>query len=97
MYVSMFSPSPASRQSQPNPCPARQGQRSTLETEVTKLRRRMDERAKAALEEERKTTALARECGNLKTELEAVGAAAYSSTRTKPIAATDCTYDVEGR
>lgn len=27
-----------------------------------------------ALEEERKTTALARECGNLKTELEAVGA-----------------------
>lgn len=28
-----------------------------------------------ALEEERKTTMLARECGNLKTELEAVGVA----------------------
>ncbi|CAM9367800.1 unnamed protein product, partial [Ectocarpus sp. 13 AM-2016] len=47
------------------------GQRSTLEAELGKLRRRMDERAKMALEEERKTTRLARECGNLKTELEA--------------------------
>lgn len=40
------------------------------------MRRRMDERNKIHLEEERKATALARECGNLKTELEAVGGAA---------------------
>eukprot|EP00752_Nemacystus_decipiens_P007210 g6453.t1 len=46
------------------------GQRSSLEAELTKLRRRADEKTKMMLEEERKTTALARECGNLKTELE---------------------------
>lgn len=43
----------------------------------------MDERAKTALEEERKTTALARECGNLKTELEAVSAVLPLSRQTK--------------
>lgn len=51
-----------------------QGQRSTLENDNSKLRRRLDERAKDALEEERKYTALARECGTVKTQLEAVSA-----------------------
>lgn len=49
-----------------------QGERSSLEQTVTRLRLQRDERAKIALQNDRKASALAREVGAVKTELEAV-------------------------
>lgn len=49
-----------------------QGQRNALENELHRIRRRLEERTKVAVEEERKATSLARELGAAHTELEAV-------------------------